>query len=77
MGILSHILRVFLIDPEGSIRNIYSASFLHADTLINDVKTVLLDSPVFTQTQTKTNILQTNTDVVMGLPRAGDDKNWL
>ena len=40
-GTFSHILRVYLIDPEKQIRNIYSVSFLHADTLINDVKTLL------------------------------------
>ena len=39
----SHILRVFLIDKARQIRNIYSVSFLHADTIINDLKTVLLD----------------------------------
>lgn len=40
-GTFSHILRVYLIDPDKQIRNIYSVSFLHADTLINDVKTLL------------------------------------
>ena len=39
----SHILRVFLIDPELKIRNIYSVAFLHKDLLINDVKTLLLE----------------------------------
>ncbi len=42
-GTFSHILRVFLIDPKSNIRNIYSVSFLHADTLINDIKTVLME----------------------------------
>ncbi len=40
-GTFSHILRVYLIDTDKQIRNIYSVSFLHADTLINDVKTLL------------------------------------
>jgi len=40
-GTFSHILRVYLIDRNKQIRNIYSVSFLHADTLINDVKTLL------------------------------------
>ncbi len=39
----SHILRVFLIDPELRIRNIYSVAFLHKDLLINDVKTIMLE----------------------------------
>ena len=38
---ISHILRVFLVDEEKSVRNVYSVSFLHADTLINDVHTLL------------------------------------
>ena len=42
-GTFSHILRVYLIDINKNIRNIYSVSFLHADTLINDVKTLLLE----------------------------------
>jgi cytochrome c peroxidase len=44
-GTYSHILRVFLIDKKGHIRNIYSVSFLHPDTLINDIKTLLLEQP--------------------------------
>ena len=38
----SHILRVFLIDPQKRIRNIYSVSFLNPDVIINDAKTILL-----------------------------------
>ena len=38
----SHILRVYLIDPELKIRNIYSVSFLHPDIIINDVKTLMM-----------------------------------
>ena len=41
LGTISHILRVFLIDPQLQIRNIYSVSFLHPDILINDLKTLL------------------------------------
>ena len=40
-GTFSHILRVYLIDKNKHLRNIYSVAFLHPDTLINDVKTVL------------------------------------
>lgn len=43
VGTLSHILRVYLIDREKQIRNIYSISFLHADTVANDVRTILLE----------------------------------
>jgi cytochrome c peroxidase len=37
-------LRVFLIDKERRIRNIYSTSFLHADTVVNDVRSLLIES---------------------------------
>lgn len=37
---ISHVLRVYLIDPGLRIRNIYSASFLHADTMFNDIRTL-------------------------------------
>lgn len=39
----SHILRVFLIDRQRRIRNIYSVSFLHPDVLLNDIRTLLLE----------------------------------
>jgi cytochrome c peroxidase len=37
----AHILRVFLIDSQQRVRNIYSPAFLHADTLAADVETIL------------------------------------
>ena len=43
-GDIAHMLRVFLIDRELRVRNIYSVAFLHADILINDLKTLLLES---------------------------------
>jgi len=46
----AHILRVFLIDPERRIRNIYSTSFLHADTLAADVRTLLIEQGTLTRT---------------------------
>ena len=39
-----HLLRVYLIDRERQIRNIYSVSFLHADLLMNDLETLHLES---------------------------------
>ena len=40
-GRYSHVLKVFLVDREGDIRNIYSAGFLVPDLVVNDIKTVL------------------------------------
>jgi cytochrome oxidase Cu insertion factor (SCO1/SenC/PrrC family) len=45
VGNFSHILRVFLIDRQRRIRNIYSTSFLHADTVANDIRTLLMEEP--------------------------------
>ena len=42
-GKFSHILRVYLIDKQKQIRNIYNLSFLHPDILVNDVKTLLME----------------------------------
>ncbi len=41
-GKFSHLLRVFLIDKQGRVRNIYSPDFLHPDILLADVKNLLL-----------------------------------
>jgi cytochrome c peroxidase len=43
IGTISHLLRVYLIDTERRIRNIYSVSYLHADTIESDVRTLLLE----------------------------------
>jgi len=40
---LSHVLKVFLIDPAGSIREIYTSTFLHPQTLLNDIETLLIE----------------------------------
>jgi cytochrome c peroxidase len=44
LGTMSHVLRVYLIDRQKRIRNIYSVSYLHADTLANDVRTLMLEA---------------------------------
>ena len=40
-GRFRHVLKVFLVDQDGYIRNVYSAGFLVADLVVNDIKTVL------------------------------------
>jgi cytochrome oxidase Cu insertion factor (SCO1/SenC/PrrC family) len=42
---LSHVLKVFLIDPAGDVREIYSSTFLHPQTVLNDIDTLLLEAP--------------------------------
>ena len=40
---LSHVLKVFLIDRAGDVREIYSSSFLHPPTVLNDIETLLME----------------------------------
>jgi len=42
-GRYRHMLKVFLLDRAGRIRNVYSTGFLVPDVVVNDVKTVLRD----------------------------------
>jgi cytochrome oxidase Cu insertion factor (SCO1/SenC/PrrC family) len=41
---LSHVLKVFLIDSAGDVREIYSSMFLHPQTVLNDIETLLLEA---------------------------------
>jgi len=43
LGSIAHALRVYVIDRHKRIRNIYSSSLLHADLVINDIKSLLLE----------------------------------
>ena len=43
-GEFAHLLRVYLIDRDRRVRNIYSTGFLHPDILINDLETLRLES---------------------------------
>ncbi len=40
---LSHVLKVFLIDRDRNIREIYTSTFLHPQTVMADVKTLLME----------------------------------
>lgn len=39
----AHVLKVFLIDKEGYVREIYSTPYLSANMLLNDIKTLALE----------------------------------
>jgi cytochrome c peroxidase len=43
-GLFRHVLKVFLVDRERRVRNIYSVGFLHADLVLNDLRTVLRET---------------------------------
>lgn len=41
---ITHLLKVFLIDPRAQVREIYSTAFLHPEVVFNDIKTLVLES---------------------------------
>lgn len=43
-GRYSHVLKVFLVDPEGRVRNVYSTSFLYKELISRDIKTLILEN---------------------------------
>jgi cytochrome oxidase Cu insertion factor (SCO1/SenC/PrrC family) len=40
---LAHVLKVFLIDRAGFIREIYTSTFLHPRTVLNDIETLVME----------------------------------
>jgi protein SCO1/2 len=42
---LTHMLKVYLIDAGGNVREIYTPAFLHQAVLLNDIKTLLMERP--------------------------------
>jgi protein SCO1 len=40
----AHMLKVFLLDRQGQVREIYSAAFLHPDVIVNDLRTLALEA---------------------------------
>ena len=47
---INHMLKLFLIDSSGVVREIYSLAFLHPEVMLNDIQTLLmeLDQPIRT-----------------------------
>jgi cytochrome c peroxidase len=70
-GTFSHILRVYLIDKNKQLRNIYSVAFLHPDTLINDIKTLLQAEPK----QATTHFSNKNSVAYADFYAPGDNKS--
>jgi cytochrome oxidase Cu insertion factor (SCO1/SenC/PrrC family) len=40
---ISHMLKLFLIDRAGRVREIYSTAFLHPETMLNDIRTLVME----------------------------------
>jgi cytochrome oxidase Cu insertion factor (SCO1/SenC/PrrC family) len=41
--VIDHLLKVFLIDPDGWVREIYTTGYLDPEVLMNDIKTLALE----------------------------------
>ena len=41
-GLFRHVLKVFLLDADNQVRNIYSVGFLNPELVLNDLRTLLL-----------------------------------
>lgn len=68
-GKYSHLLRVFLIDRQRQIRNIYTVSVLHPDAVLADVETLLGEAEA---TQNDTPTAEIPKEALLG---PGDDKS--
>jgi len=40
---ISHMLKLFLLDREGMVREIYSTAFLHPEAMLNDIRTLVME----------------------------------
>jgi cytochrome oxidase Cu insertion factor (SCO1/SenC/PrrC family) len=41
---INHMLKLFLIDSSGVVREIYSLAFLHPEVMLNDIQTLLMEA---------------------------------
>ncbi|NPA42276.1 MAG: SCO family protein [Aquificae bacterium] len=48
-GIYRHVLKIFLLDEQNYVRNIYSSGMVNTALIISDIKTLLNDPPHHTQ----------------------------
>lgn len=69
-GKFSHLLRVFLVDRNKHIRNIYTVSVLHPDTVIADIETLLLEN-----SHGASSAVSEKSNDKVALLRPGDDKS--
>ena len=41
---INHMLKLFLVDATGVVREIYSLAFVHPEVMLNDIQTLLMES---------------------------------
>jgi cytochrome oxidase Cu insertion factor (SCO1/SenC/PrrC family) len=69
--VLSHLLKVYLIDRTGSVREMYSTAFLHPAVLCNDIATLLMED----RQRGGAVSLRTAARTCAGPLRGGSDRN--
>ena len=42
-GLIRHVLKVFLVDARGAVRNVYSSGLLDASLMLADIQTLMLE----------------------------------
>lgn len=40
---IAHMLKLFLLDRDGDVREIYSTAFLHPEAMLNDIRTLVME----------------------------------
>jgi cytochrome oxidase Cu insertion factor (SCO1/SenC/PrrC family) len=56
--VVNHMLKVFLIDTEGWVREIYTTAFLSLDAVANDIRTLVMEQPQATNAPVSPSFLQ-------------------
>jgi cytochrome oxidase Cu insertion factor (SCO1/SenC/PrrC family) len=44
-GVFRHVLKVYLVDAQHQVRNIYSTGLFSAQLVMNDIETILMENP--------------------------------
>ncbi len=66
---VTHLLKVFLIDPHGRAREIYGTAFLHPEVVFNDIRTIALEAhPAAARAEPSRTAPQAAPDAQRGLP---------
>ena len=45
MPVINHMLKLFLIDPRGTVREIYALDYLQPEVMLNDIRTLRMEAP--------------------------------
>ena len=69
-GLYRHVLKVFLLDGQSRVRNVYSTGFLHPALVLNDVRTLVLEAGPSRLAPTRAGLVPTGPWRSPGSPRS-------